>query len=246
MTARLVWTEIKLLMREPLVMVFTLLFPVLLMVLLMGTFVNEPEPVLDGIGGMDFYLLSYLAAAVAVMGFMGLPMHLASYRHSGVLRRFSAAGVPARAVVVAQLAVLAALSLISAAIMIPLGYAAFDLAAPEGVPGAAVSYGLGVLAFAAIGTLLGSLIPTPRLAQGLGLLLFFGTFFLAGGGPPPNLLPDAINNVADVTPVGLLVNAIRSPWTGGGLDVASMLGLVGIAVVGYAFAIRRLARGAQA
>lgn len=246
MTAQLVWTEIKLLLREPLVVVFTLLVPVLLMVLLMGSFVGEDEPVLGELAGTDFYLLSYLAAAVAVMGFMSLPTHLASYRHSGVLRRFSAAGVPASAVAVAQLVVLAAMSLISAVLMIAVGYGAFDLAAPEGVAGAALSYLLGVLAFAAIGTLLGSLLPNPRLAQGLGLLLFFGTFFLAGGGPPPNLLPDAIRTAADVTPVGLLVNAIRSPWTGNGLDMVSMLALVGIAVVGFALALRRLTRTAVA
>lgn len=242
MTAQIIWTEIKLLTREPLVLVVSLLFPILLMVLLLASFNADPEPVLDNIAGTDFYLLSYLAAAVAVMGFMGTPTHLASYRQNGVLRRFSAAGVPASALVVAQLVVLAALAVVCAAIMIPLAYAGFDLAEPVSVGGAAAGFGLGILAFAAIGTLLGSLLPTPRGAQGLGLLLFFGTFFVAGGGPPPTLLPDALNNAADVTPVGLLINAIRSPWTGQGLDVPAMAGLAGIAVVGFALAIRRLGR----
>lgn len=240
MTAALIWTEIKLLTREPLVLVVSLAFPVLLMVLLMGSFTGEEEPVLGDIAGQDFYLLSYLAAAVAVMGFMGVPTHLAAYRQGGVLRRFIAAGVPATALIAAQLAVLAVLSVVSAAIMIPLAYAVFELSAPVGVPGAALGFGLGILAFGAIGTLLGSLLPTPRLAQGLGLLLFFGTFFLAGGGPPPNLLPDAVNSAADVTPVGMLINAIRTPWTGDGLHIAAMLGLITIALAGFVLTFRRL------
>ncbi len=242
MTARITWTELKLLTREPLVLVVSLLFPVLLMVLLLASFNADPEPVLGNIAGTDFYLLSYLAAAVAVMGFMGTPTHLASYRQHGVLRRFAAAGVPATALVIAQLVVLAVLSVVSAGIMIPLAYAGFDLADPVSVTGAAAGFGLGILAFAALGALLGSLLPTPRAAQGLGLLLFFGTFFVAGGGPPPTLLPDALNDAAEVTPVGLLITAIRSPWTGQGMDIPAMAGLAGIAVVGFALAVRRLSR----
>src|SRR4029079_15756039 len=99
---------------------------------------------------------------------------------------------------------------------------------------------LGIVAFAGLGTLLGSLLPSARAAQGIGLVLFFGTFFLVGGGPPPGRLPDAVNTLAGYTPTGLLVDAIRSPWTGAGNDVPAPVSLVAIAVVGSALAIRRL------
>ncbi len=244
MSASLVWTEIKLLAREPLVLVVSLLLPVLLMVLLMVSFQEENDPVFGDMAGADFYLLAYLAAGVAVMGFMAVPTHLSSYRQSGVLRRFSAAGVPAGALIVAHVAVLAVLSALSAAVMIPLGRGVFDAAVPEGVMGSVASFVLGILAFGAIGTLLGTVLPTPRLAQGLGLLLFFGTFFLAGGGPPPSLLPDAVNTAADVTPVGMLINALKSPWMGNGLDVAPMLGLATIMLTGFALTFRWIGRAA--
>lgn len=42
-----------------------------------------------------------------------------------------------------------------------------------------VGMGAGILAFTGIGLALGSLLPTARAAQGLGLLLFFGLFFIA-------------------------------------------------------------------
>lgn len=57
-------------------------------------------------------LFAYLAAAIAVLGFMGTPTHLASYRDSGVLRPFRAAGVPSRSLVVPQVVVMAALAMV--------------------------------------------------------------------------------------------------------------------------------------
>ena len=242
MIAYLSWTEMKLLAREPIVLVVSLMFPILLMVLLLASFSGDNDPVFVGLDGTSFYVTSYLGAAIAAMGFMGTPTHVASYRDSGVLRRFQAAGVPSRALVFSQVAVLAILAVVGAAAMIGLAYSGFDLATPESVVGVAAGFAVGVVAFAAIGVLLGSFMPSARAAQGLGLVLFFGTFFLVGGGPPPGVLPDALNDIAGWTPTGLLVDAIRTPWTGGGLDATAMVTLAVMAAAGFALAARRLAR----
>jgi ABC-2 type transport system permease protein len=242
MTAYLTWTEIKLLAREPLVLVVSLMFPILLMVLLLASFSGDNDPIFVGLDGTDFYVTSYLGAAIAAMGFMGTPTHVATYRESGVLRRFRAAGVPSRDLVVSQVAVLAVLAVVGAAAMIGLAYSGFDLAAPESFGGVAAGFAMGILAFAGIGALLGSVMPSARAAQGLGLLLFFGTFFLVGGGPPPGVLPDTLNDIAAWTPTGLLIDAIRAPWSGNGLDATAVITLAAIAAVGFALAARRLAR----
>lgn len=242
MTAYLAWTEVKLLAREPIVLVVSLMFPILLMVLLLASFSGDNDPVFVGLDGTSFYVTSYVGAAIAAMGFMGTPTHVASYRDSGVLRRFQSAGVPSRAMVVSQVSVLAILAVVGAGAMIGLAYSGFDLAAPESVAGVAAGFAVGVAAFAAIGVLLGSFMPSARAAQGLGLVLFFGTFFLVGGGPPPGVLPDVLNDIAGWTPTGLLVDAIRTPWTDGGLDTTALVTLAVMAAVGFALAARRLAR----
>lgn len=244
MTSHLAWTELKLLVREPLVLVVSLLFPILLMVLLLVSFSEDTEPVYGGIFATDFYVTAYLSAAVAVMGFMAMPAHLAAYRASGVLRRFRAAGVPARSLVASQVVVMAAVTAVGTAAMVGLAYAGFDLAAPRSTVGVLLGLLAGILAFAGIGALLGSVMRTARGAQGLGLLLFFATFFVAGGGPPPEVLPQVLNDVAAVTPIGLLVDAVREPWTRDGLDLPALLALAAIAVAGLTLATRRLSRPA--
>jgi ABC-2 type transport system permease protein len=212
------------------------------MVLLLVSFGGSSSPVFGGSDGTAFYVTSYLGAAIAVLGFMGLPAHIAAYRDSGVLRRFRAAGIPGRSLVVSQMVVTAVLAVVGAAAQLAIAYTGFDLSPPRSVGGVVAAFVVGVLAFAALGTLLGSLLPSARAAQGIGLTLFFGTFFLVGGGPPPGRLPDAVNTVAGYTPTGLLVDAVRSPWIGTGHDPVALGALATIAVLGSALAVRRLNR----
>ena len=242
MTTQILWTEIKLLTREPLTLLVGLAFPVLLLVLLAGSFGNEPDPEMGGLGGTDFYVPVYIAATIAVMGFLGVPTHLAAYRERGVLRRFRVAGVPATTLLVAQVVLTILLAVVGGAVMIAIGIAGYDLNMPASAAGVIVGYLLGGLAFAAIGVLLGAIVTTARAAQGLGLLLFFGLFFIAGGGPPPYLLPDAINTAVDFTPMGPLVAAVSDPWHGHGWNVPALVALATIAVTATTLATRRLAR----
>lgn len=242
MTRQLVWTEIKLLFREPLVLVFSLAFPVTMMVLLLVSFGGEVDPVFAGNDGTVFYVTSYLAAAIAVLGLMGTPTHIAAYRDSGVLRRFRAAGVPSHALVGAQVAVMVVLAVVGAAVQLAIAFTGFDLSAPRSPVGVVAAFAMGILAFAALGTLLGSLLPSARAAQGIGMVLFFGTFFLVGGGPPSGVLPDAVTTVAAHTPTGLLVDSVRSAWIGEGGDLTALVALAAIAVTSAALAVRRLDR----
>jgi ABC-2 type transport system permease protein len=242
MTRYLTWTEVKLLAREPLVLVLTLMFPILLMVLLAAAFSEHGGPVFSNLDGTQFYVTAYLGAGIAMMGFMGTPTHLAGYREAGVLRRFRAAAIPSRAVIFSQAAVLALLAVVGAVAMLALAVLLFDIPGPASALGVAAAFVVGILAFAGIGTLLGSLMPGTRSAQGLGLLLFFGTFLLVGGGPPPSVFPPAMNAVTSWTPTGLLLDAIRSPWAGTGLDIPAMVTLLLISAACFALATRRLSR----
>ncbi|MDQ4052240.1 MAG: histidine kinase, partial [Actinomycetota bacterium] len=55
--------------------------------------------------------------------------------------------------------------------------------------------------------LLGTLLPSARAAQAIGLLLFFPSFLLGVGGPPPEAMSESLRAVADVLPLALFVVA---------------------------------------
>ena len=223
-------------------MIVSLLFPVLMMILLVGSFGNQPDPDFGGVGGTDFYVPVYTAATIAVLGLLGLPTHLAAYRQSGVLQRLRASGLPPVALMGAQAAVMVALVVVGVAVMLAIGFGAYDLTAPQSTLGVMVALAAGTAAFAGLGLALGTLMPTARAAQGLGLALFFGLFFIAGGGPPPAILPESINTFVDWTPMGPLVTAVSDPWHGHGSNAAALAALLAIALLGAAIAQRRLSR----
>jgi len=198
------------------------------------------DPEFGGIGGVDFYMPVYAAATVAVMGLLGIPTHLASYRQGGVLRRFRASGVLPSLIMSAQVAVMAAIVVVGVTAMFAIGFVGYGLSLPASIGGVLAAFVVGTLAFAMIGLMLGSLISTPRAAQGLGLALFFGLFFIAGGGPPPALLPDVLNDLVALTPMGMLISAVSDPWHGRGLDLSLMAALAAIGVAAGVVASRRL------
>jgi ABC-2 type transport system permease protein len=99
----------------------------------------------------------------------------------------------------------------------------------------------GSVAFVAIGVLLGTLLPSARAAQAIGLLLFFPSFLLGVGGPPPGAMSETLANVSDVLPLALANQAIREPWLGLADATGSLVAMVAVAIVASALAARRTA-----
>jgi len=105
----------------------------------------------------------------------------------------------------------------------------------------AVALPLGAVAFVSLGVLLGSVLPSARAAQAVGLLLFFPSFLLGAGGPPPHVMGSVVKQVAGPLPLTLLTNAVRAPWLGLGTATGSLIGVAVLAVAATAVAARRTA-----
>ena len=80
--AKLVRTELRLFLREPLVLTFVFAFPVITVLVLIGSFDAQD----DGfpVSPAHWYTAGYLAVVVAAIGLVMLPVHLAGYRERGM------------------------------------------------------------------------------------------------------------------------------------------------------------------
>jgi ABC-2 type transport system permease protein len=239
-TLRLVKAELRLVFRDPLVLTFVLVFPIVTMLIIGGSFGTKPDPACAETNPSQWYVASYLTVVIGATGLLMIPVHLASYRERGVLRRFAAAGFPRWSFGVAQLAV-GALSVLVASVLLLL------VAAPVyGVPElhhpvrVLAAYALGTLAFLSIGVLLGSLLPSARSAQAVGLLLFFPSFLLGSGGPPPGAMGPGLRDIAGVLPLSLVTDAIRKPWLGISTASSTLAWVAVITVAAAVLAVRRV------
>src|SRR5262249_34690093 len=146
-----------------------------------------------GVGAVNYYVPAYFGLVAASLGVIGLPVHLASYRERGVLRRFQAARVPVSALLSSQLAVLVVGMVAGSALLLGLAKLTYDVRMPSSWLGVIFASALGIAMFAAIGVFLGAAMPTARAAQGIGILLWFTMQMLCGGGPPTEVLSPALN-----------------------------------------------------
>jgi ABC-2 type transport system permease protein len=238
---RLVRAEARLMLRDPLTLTFVVAFPVVTMLIIGGSFGTTPDTAFDGVNPAHWYVASYLTVIIGAVGLVMLPVHLASYRERGVLRRLAAAGFPRWSFAVAQLAIGLAMTAVAAALLLA-------VAAPVyGIPAVAhwgpMLAGLiaGDVGFVSLGVLLGSVLPSARSAQAVGLLLFFPSFLLGAGGPPPHVMGAALQDVARYLPLTLVTNAVRVPWLGLGHATGTLVTVIGLAVVACAVAARRAA-----
>jgi ABC-2 type transport system permease protein len=222
--------ELKLFAREPLTVLFVLVLPVVILYVLNGVFGSSPpDPsVWEGLDSVNFYTASYVALIAATTGVLSLPVHLAGYRENGVLRRFRASAVSPAVLVAAHMAVAMLAATVGAVLVVAVSFAGYDLAVPASWFGVAAAYLLVLVSFAALGALLGVLMPTARSAQGMGVLLFFVFMMLGGAGPPQEVLPTALARIGDAVPVTYAGRLIRDPWMDRGWDLPSTAVMVGL------------------
>jgi ABC-2 type transport system permease protein len=109
--------------------------------------------------------------------------------------------------------------------------AVYGLPAVESPIPTAVAVLLGAVAFTSLGLLLGTVVPTARAAQGIGLLLFFPSFLLGGGGPPTKAMSATMRSIAKVLPLTHVTDSIRQPWLGLGGATGDLIVVAGVLVV---------------
>lgn len=212
--ARLTAIELRLLIREPMVLVGLLGVPVVAMIVIAGVFGQTPDPEFGGVAPDDYYVAGYLGVVLASLGLVTLPVHIATSRELGVIRRYRASGLSAGTVVATQLLLGIIIGLVSSVIVVVVGHAAYDVEAPDNLAGVAGWYVAGLLCHVAIGGALGVLAPSARAANAIGNLLFLPTFLLGGGGPPRDVMTGAMQRVADVIPLSHITGGLRQEWLG--------------------------------
>jgi len=239
--ARLVRAELRLTVRDPLVLTFVLVFPIVTMLIIGGAFGTRPDRSFEYQNPSHWYVASYFTVVIAATGLIMLPVHLASYRERGVLRRFAAAGFPRWSFALAELVLGLATIAVAGVLLLAVAAPVYGVPAVHDLGRVLLGLLLGSIAFISIGVLLGTLLPTARAAQAVGLMLFFPSFLLGAGGPPPHVMGSVLRHVGDVLPLTWVTTTIRQPWLGIGTPTGTLVEVAVLAAAATALAGRRAA-----
>jgi ABC-2 type transport system permease protein len=233
--------EGKLFLREPMSVIFGVLFPtVILLGLGAVPVLREPSEDFDGARFIEFWAPTALVLGLAVLGLQHIPGVLASYRENGVLRRVSTTPVHPGVVLTAQLAVALAAALVAAVLLVATGALVLDIPLPAHPVQFTVAFLLGYCAVLALGLLIAAVAPNARVAGGLATVVFMLVMFAGGVYLPRFLMPDFLLRLGDYVPPG--VQALLDAWSGERAIQPVPLGIMALVAVGAGWAAAKLFR----
>jgi ABC-2 type transport system permease protein len=226
----LVTTEARLLLREPVPLLWGVAFPIVLLSV-MGAFSHGPDKSLGGLTLVATYEPILIAFTISTFALQGLAPVLAGYRERGILRRLNATPVGAGRLLLAQLTVNLSVTLVAALGILIVGDAAFGVPLPGQGAGFVLALFLTSAAMLTLGLLIASLARTARVAGAVGTMLFLPLMFFAGLWVPQATMSAPLRRVGEDTPLGAAVSALQHSMAGQWPSASGLALLAGYAVV---------------
>ncbi|GGQ10901.1 ABC transporter permease [Streptomyces roseolilacinus] len=231
--------EARLFLREPAALFWILVFPTALLCVLgaIPSF-REPSPDLGGLRVVDLYVPIALLLSLITAGVQSMPPVLTGYRERGILRRMSTTPLRPAALVGAQVALHGAAVLVSALLALAVGRIVFGVALPGHVPGYLTAFVLAALATLALGGTVSAVSRTTKITQAVGSAVFFPAMFTSGVWLPVSAMPEALQRIVHLTPLGAASRALDQAAAGGWPDL-TLLGIMALWAVLLTAAARR-------
>jgi ABC-2 type transport system permease protein len=235
----LLFTELKLYVREGYAPAVSLVLPLLLLIIFgfIPTFKN-PNSSLGGYSVLDTYIPVLIVLSLSLVSLAIMPGVLGSYREKGILRRLQTTPVGPARVLGAQLVINLCSAVLVTIMILVVARVAFSVAWPQQFAGFAVATLLTAVALICIGLFVAAVAPTGRSAQIIGGVSFYPLMFFAGLWYPLPLMPSVLRGICYATPLGASVQALDD--AGGGIwpHPLQLLTLAAYAVVFGAAAAR--------
>ncbi len=224
--------NLKLFLREPVALFFTILFPLMLLLLFGAIFGNDPDAAYGGFGYIDSYVPALAAIVVGTVALQTIPISTATQREQKVLRRFKATPMRPTTYILADVLSQFIVANIGMLVVIIVAKLVFNLRFAGSAWQVYLAFTLSTLAFFSIGYIIASVMPTSRMAQAVGSVLYFPMLFLSGAAFPLTMMPSAMQTVAQFIPMTQMVILLKSLWFGLGWDMTAVLSLSIMLVLG--------------
>lgn len=228
--------------RNPAAVFFTVMFPVLLLVILALVFSGKTVHVHGGIAVDAYYVPAIITLAVISATMQSLAMTLTIAREDGRLKRSRATPMPPWVFLAGRIGNAIVVSLLMLALMAAIGRLAFGVAIPWGqLPEIVATLAIGAAAFCCLGVALTAAIPSADAAAPIANFALLPLYFLSGIFIPEDQLGSGVVHFADLFPVRHFFEAFFSvyvPFGGSGMQWGHLAVVVGWGLAGLLLAVR--------
>ena len=234
----------KVFWRNPASVFFTVMFPVMFLVLL-GVIVNgQTIHTQGGIDATTYFVPAVITLALVSATMVNLAMNLTILREGGVLKRLRGTPLPGWVFIAGRIGNAFVTALLMFVLVTALGRVLFDVPVPWSRLGPLlVVLAVGSASFCALGVALTTIIPSREAAPAITNLVVFPLYFLSGVFIPESEIPNGVLHVADVFPIRHLFDALLAgfdPATGSaGYELGQLAVVAAWGVLGFVVALRR-------
>jgi ABC-2 type transport system permease protein len=234
----LVWYDFGTFLREPPGNVFSILIPLIALVVSGLVFGNVRDDRPGGFGATDLSMPGQLTGVIAATGFLVVPVPFLLYRKRGQVHRADERERPPLARFVwAQLVVALVVILAGTGVVFVVGRLAFDIRPPLAPLSLAAGFVLCCVALTALGAALGALFPNVLLARALGFALFILNLIASGSAMPEDQLPAALRMLGTFLPLTYVRRLLADLWFGHGWNDFALFVLSAVLVVSVVVAV---------
>ncbi len=237
---KLIFVQIKLYLREPIALFFTLAYAPMMLVLFGSIYGNQPVDMFGGRGTVDVSVPAYIGLIIISVGLMSIPIAVSSSREAGVLRRFRVTPLSPALYLISDVVMYFLMTLIGVILLALVGKFGYNMRFDGNWISVLAGFSLSALAMFTCGYLIAGIAPTARIAQTVGMVIAFPMMFLSGATIPLEILPEGVRAVSKFLPVTYVVTLMQGlwkgdAWSGHGTEV---LVLAGVLIVGLVLAAR--------
>lgn len=232
--------------RNPQSRFFTLLLPIIFLVIFVAVFGNHTTSIGGGvrIKTSTYYVPGIVALGIIAASFVNLVIAVTDQRERSVLKRRRATPVPAWVLIAGRALTSIVVSFAIVIVLITLGRIAFGVTLPTAtIPGVALTTIVGSISFCCLGYALASFVRSADAAQPVVQALILPLYFISGVFVPDDTIPRWLRHVAGIFPVRHLAQALRTAFnpatSGAGISGAHLLVLAAWGAGGLLVALRR-------
>lgn len=193
--------EMKLSLRDMNMVIFAICIPLVVLIILGVIYGNKPAS-----PGVDYTFLeqsfgALTTIAVCAGGVMGLPLVVSDYRNRKILKRFKVTPVSSAMILAVQVVIYTIYSMASLILLYIVSVLFFGFHMGGSMIAFFGGYLLVMLSIFSIGMMVGGISPNSQTASVIASLLYFPMLIFSGATLPYEVMPSALQKVADILPL---------------------------------------------
>ena len=221
--------------RNPASVFFTVMFPVVLLLIFATVFGSQTVDVRGGIKTTTYYVPAIITLSVISATMQSLAMSLVIAREDGRLKRGRGTPMPAWVFIAGRIGNSAVVALLMLALMAAIGRLLYGVAIPwSQLPQIVVTLLIGAASFCCLGIALTAAIPSQDAAAPIVNALLLPLYFLSGIFIPDDELPSGVIEFANHFPIRDFFQAFFNAYLPGGDSGLDWGNLAVVAIWGVA------------